>query len=156
MYTKTQFQYKIDDLEFAILSCLLIKPELMGKVVLEDKHFRKTQRMWQFMKSFYKKFKTFDINLMYSICKDKWQIVEYISLLLEFEPTASAFDKYQKQLIELYEEQEKDKWIIEKVYELANELLVRNISTNDFKKEIDKIYYNADEIYRKEKQDERN
>jgi hypothetical protein len=117
--------------------------------MLEDKHFRKTQRMWQFMKSFYKKFKTFDINLMYSVCKDKWQIVEYISLLLEFEPTASAFDKYQKQLIELYEEQEKDKWIIEKVYGLANELLVRNISTGDFKKEVEKIYYNADEIFRK-------
>ena len=103
MYTKTQFQYKIDDLEFAILSCLLIKPELMEKVILEDKHFKRTQRMWQFMKAFYKKFKTFDINLMYSICKDKWQIVEYISLLLELEPTVSAFDKYQKQLIELYE-----------------------------------------------------
>lgn len=149
MYTKTQFQYKIDDLEFSILSCLLIKPELMEKVILEDKHFKRTQRMWQFMKAFYKKFKTFDINLMYSICKDKWQIVEYISLLLEFEPTASAFDKYQKQLIELYEEQEKDKYIIEKVYGLANELLVRNISTSDFKREVDKIYYNADEIFRK-------
>ena len=149
MYTKTQFQYKIDDLEFSILSCLLIKPELMEKVILEDKYFRKTQRMWQFMKSFYKKFKTFDINLMYSVCKDKWQIVEYISLLLEFEPTASAFDKYQKQLIELYEEQEKDKWIIEKIYGLANELLVRNISTGDFKKEVEKIYYQSDEIFRK-------
>jgi hypothetical protein len=122
----------------------------MEKVILEDKHFKRTQRMWQFMKSFYKKFKTFDINLMYSICKDKWQIIEYMSLLLELEPTASAFDKYQKQLIELYEEQEKDKWIIEKVYGLANELLVRNISTNDFKSEINKIYYNADEIFRKD------
>ena len=121
----------------------------MEKVVLKDKHFKRTQRMWQFMKSFYKKFKTFDINLMYSICKEKWQIVEYISLLLELEPTASAFDKYQKQLIELYEEQKKDKWIIEKVYGLANELLVRNISTGDFKKEVEKIYYNADEIFRK-------
>jgi hypothetical protein len=121
----------------------------MEKVILEDKHFKRTQRMWQFMKSFYKKFKTFDINLMYSICKDKWQIVEYISLLLELEPTATAFDKYQKQLIELYKEQEKDKWIIEKIYGLANELLVRNISTNDFKKEVEKIYYNADEIFRR-------
>ena len=149
MYTKTQFQYKIDDLEFSILSSLLIKPELKGNVILEDKHFKRTQRMWQFMKAFYKKFKTFDINLMYSICKDKWQIVEYISLLLEFVPSASAFDKYQKQLIELYKEQEKDKWIIEKVYGLANELLIRNVSTNDFKSELNKIYYQADDIFRK-------
>ena len=149
MYSKSEFQYKIDDLEFAILSCLLLKPELMEKVILEDKYFKRTQRMWQFMKAFYERFKTFDINLMYSVCKDKWQIVEYISMLLDFEPTASAFDKYQKQLIELYEEQEKDKWIIEKVYGLANQLLVRNISTGDFKSEINKIYYNADEIFRK-------
>jgi molecular chaperone DnaK (HSP70) len=31
----------------------------------------------------------------------------------------------------------------------VDELLVRNISTNDFKSEINKIYYNADEIFRK-------
>ena len=149
MYTKTQFQYKIDNLEFSILSCLLIKPELMEKIILEDRHFKKTQRIWQFMKSFYKKFKTFDVNLMYSVCKNKWQLIEYISLLLDFEPTANEFDKYQQQLIELYEEQEKDKYIIEKVYKLANELIVRSISTNDFKKEIDNVYYNANEIYKK-------
>lgn len=149
MYTKTQFQYKIDNLEFSILSCLLIKPELMEKIILEDRHFKKTQRIWQFMKSFYKKFKTFDVNLMYSVCKNKWQLIEYISLLLDFEPTANKFDKYQQQLIELYEEQEKDKYIIEKVYQLANELIVRSISTNDFKKEIDNVYYNANEIYKK-------
>ena len=149
MYTKTQFQYKIDNLEFSILSCLLIKPELMEKIILEDRHFKKTQRIWQFMKSFYKKFKTFDVNLMYSVCKNKWQLIEYISLLLDFEPTANEFDKYQQQLIELYEEQEKDKYIIKKVYQLANELIVRSISTNDFKKEIDNVYYNANEIYKK-------
>lgn len=149
MYTKTEFQYKIDDLEFSILSCLLLKPELMEKVILEDKYFKRTQRLWQFMKAFYKKFKTFDINLMYSVCKDKWKIVEYMSMLLEFKPTATMFDRYQQQLIELYEEQEKDKWIIEKVYQLSNDLLIRNISTNDFKSEINKIYNNADEIFRK-------
>lgn len=147
MYTKTQFQQKIDDLEFAILSCILIQPELMEKVILEDKHFKRTQRMWQFMKAFYKKFKTFDMNLMYSICKDKYQIVDWVSLLLEFEPTASAFDLYQKQLLELYDENEKEKYIIEKVYSLANELLVRNISSEDFKKELSKIYSDADAIY---------
>lgn len=149
MYTKTQFQYKIDDLEFSILSCLLLKPELMEKLKLEDKHFVRTQRMWQFMKSFYKKFKNFDINLMYSVCKDKFQIIEYISLLLDFEPTASSFEQYQEQLIKLYEEKEKDKWIIEKVFGFANELLVRNISTDEFKKQIDAVYHQANEIFKK-------
>lgn len=150
MYTKTEYKYKIDDLEFEILSCLLLKPELMEKVILEDKHFVRTQRMWQFMKTFYKKFGTFDINLMYSVCKDKWQIVEYMSMLLDFEPVINNFELYQKQLLELYEENKKDKYIIEKVYELANSLLVRNISTSDFKNKVNEIYSQADEIFKKE------
>lgn len=150
MYTKTEYKYKIDDLEFEILSCLLLKPELMEKVILEDKHFVRTQRMWQFMKTFYKKFGTFDINLMYSVCKDKWQIVEYMSMLLDFEPVINNFELYQKQLLELYEENKKDKYIIEKVYELANSLLVRNISTSDFKNKVNEIYSQADEIFEKE------
>ena len=40
---------KTNDLEKSILSCLLIKPELMEQLILEDKHFIKNQRMWQFM-----------------------------------------------------------------------------------------------------------
>ena len=148
MYTKTEFQYKIDDLEYEILSCLLLKPELMKKVRLEDKHFKKMQRMWKFMKAFYKKFGSFEPGLMYSVCKDKWQIVNATSLLLEFEPNANRFEEYQNRLIEMYDELEKDKWIIEKVYESANDLLVRNISTNDFKSKVDEIYKNADEIFK--------
>ena len=150
MYSKTEYKYKIDDLEFTILSCLLQKPELMGEVILEDKHFVRTKRMWQFMKAFYKMFGTFDINLMYSVCKDKWQIVEYMSMLLDFEPIISNFGLYQKQLLELYEENKKDKYIIEKVYELANSLLVRNISTSDFRNKVDEIYLQADKIFKKE------
>ena len=141
---------KTSDLEKSILSCLLQKPELMGEVILEDKYFVRTQRMWQFMKAFYKMFGTFDINLMYSVCKDKWQIVEYMSMLLDFEPIISNFGLYQKQLLELYEETKKDKYIIEKVYELANSLLVRNISTSDFRNKVDEIYLQADKIFEKE------
>ena len=141
---------KTSDLEKSILSCLLQKPELMDKVILEDKHFVRTQRMWQFMKAFYKMFGTFDINLMYSVCKDKWQIVNYIIMLLDYEVVTCNFDKYQKQLLELYEENKKDKYIIEKVYELANSLLVRNISTSDFRNKVDEIYLQADKIFEKE------
>ena len=138
------------NLEKSILSCLLQKPELMNQLILEDKHFIRTQRMWRFMKAFYKMFGTFDINLMYSVCKDKWQIVEYMEMLLELDPFIYNFDKYQKQLLELYEESKKDKYIIEKVYELANSLLVRNISTSDFKNKVNEIYLQADEIFKME------
>ena len=145
---------KTNDLEKNILSCLLQKPELMNQLILEDKHFIRTQRMWRFMKAFYKMFGTFDINLMYSVCKDKWQIVEYMEMLLELDPFIYNFDKYQKQLLELYEESKKDKYIIEKVYELANSLLVRNISTSDFRNKVDEIYLQADEIFKKEENNE--
>ena len=67
---------KYNDLELSILSCLLQKPSLMNEVILEDKHFIKHQKIWLFMKAFYNRYKTFDIQLMYSICKDKWQIVQ--------------------------------------------------------------------------------
>ena len=120
----------------------------MEKVILEDKHFVSTQRMWQFMKSFYNKFKTFDVQLMYSVCKDKWQIINYIIMLLNCEVTTYNFDKYQKQLIESYEESKKQKWIIEKIYELATNLYVRNVKFNEFDYKLKKIYEDANEIFK--------
>lgn len=142
---------KTNDLEKSVLSCLLIKPELMEQLILEDKHFVKTQRMWQFMKAFYNKFKTFDIQLMYSVCKDKWQIINYIIMLLDVEITTHNFDKYQRQLIELYGESKKEKWIVDKIYELANNLYVRNIELKDFDHNLKKIYEDADKIFKEGK-----
>lgn len=130
---------KYTDLELNVLSCLLIKPELMEKLRLEDKHFVKQQRLWQFMKSFYSKFKTFDSALMISVCQDKFQIIEYIMWLLELNPTPSNFEKYQERLIEMYEEEQQDKIKIQKIYNLSNELYVRKINLDDFKNELKRI-----------------
>lgn len=127
-------------LELDIMSCLLIKPELMKEVTLQDKHFVKHQRLWQFMKSFYDKFGTFDVQLMYSICKDKWHIVNYIVMLLDREPTSLNFEKYQKRLIEMFEEAKNDKFMIDNIFKLANDLYVRKISVDDFKNKIDEMY----------------
>lgn len=137
---------EINDLEMNIMSCLLIKPELMEQITLEDKHFVKHQRLWQFMKAFYNKFKTFDVQLMYSVCKDKWHIVNYMVMLLDIEVTTHNFKLYQKQLIDLYNERQNDKFIIDCVYKLANDLFVRNISVEEFKKQVDKIYEDSKEI----------
>lgn len=139
---------KYNDLELSILSCLLYKPELMEQIIVEDKHFIKHKKIWLFMKSFYNKFHNFDFALMYSICKDKYRIVEYIKWLLEQEIHISRFNDYQKQLIDLYDELEKEKYIIEKIYSLANDLYVRSIDSNEFKIKLDDIYKNADEIFK--------
>lgn len=131
---------KYDNLELRIMSCLLVKPKLMEQLIVEDKHFVKFQRLWQFMKAFYKKYGDFDIQLMYTVCKDKYKLIQYIEWLSDLEGTSANFKKYEKQLIEMYEENEKDKIIIDKVYEWANELYVRNMSVDRFKEMIDRIY----------------
>lgn len=131
---------KYNDLELSILSCLLQKPTLMNELILEDKHFIKYQRLWQFMKSFYKKFKTFDITLMFSVCKNRYQLMSFMMTLIEAEPLVSLFNTYQKQLIDLHEENKKEKAMINVIYKLANDLYVRNITLDEFKNEINKIY----------------
>ena len=139
----------IGDLELNVLSCLLIKPDLMKKVRLEDKHFKKHQRTWQFMKSFYKKFGNFDVQLMYAVCKNKYHLIEYMIQIIEIEPTYSNFDKYQDMLIKQYEETKKDKYIKEQIYVLANDLYVGNIKVNEFKGKVQEIYDIAKQIYDK-------
>lgn len=131
---------KYDNLELRIMSCLLLKPDLMKELIIEDKHFTKYQRLWKFLKAFYRRYNTFDLTLMVSVCNDKYQILNYIEWLLELEVTTNNFEIYQKQLIDLYNESEKDKLIIEKVFELANRLYVRDITTERFKELVDELY----------------
>lgn len=139
----------VGDLELNILSCILIQPSLMKKVRLEDKHFRKHQRQWQFMKAVYKKFGTLDIQIMYAVCKNKYHLVEYLQEILMIEPTADNFDKYQDLLLEQFEEAKKDNWIKQEIYVLANNLYVGNVKVDEFQDKVKEIYYNAEEIYKK-------
>lgn len=141
---------KYNDLEGSILCCLLINPNLMKEIKLKDEHFVNNQRIWLFMKKFYNKFKTFDITLMCSVCKNQKRLMAYIIDLLDYEPTTNNFELYQQQLINLYNEEEKDKWIIKKVYETTCDLWIRNITTKEFITEIAEIYKNANKIFEEE------
>ena len=130
---------RYDNLEMRIMSCVLCQPDLMKQTFVREKHFVKYKRLWIFLKAFYDKFQTFDCTLMYSVCKDKYQILKYIEFLLEFDCDSKNFDKYQRQLIEQYEENTKNEIIIEKIYEWANELYVRNMSVEKFVKLVNQI-----------------
>lgn len=141
---------KYYDLEENILSCILQKPKLIEKVRLEDKYFIKCKKLWLFMKAVYQKFGDLDINIMYSIIKNKYKFMEYITWLIDVEPNINNFDKYQDQLMELFNENKKDKYIRENIYELANNLLVKNIEVDDFRCRVDKIYDNADILFKEE------
>ena len=140
---------KYDDLELVILSCLLQKPELMEETILEDKHFVRTQRIWKFMKAFYKKFKNFDFSLMTSVASNKHKIMEYIIVLMDIEPNPNLLKVYEKQLIDLWREKEKDKWLIDKIFALSNDLFVRSISVDYFRDKLEELYNQADEIFEK-------
>lgn len=136
-----------NDLEICIMSCLLIQPDLMEKIRFEDKHIQKHQGMWKFMKSFYKKFGSFDINLMHSVCKDKWHVINYIELLACQDGMPCYFEQYQDRLIEKYEESKKDDYIIDKIYDLNMDLIARNVKVSEYKQKINEIYDKADKIY---------
>lgn len=138
------------DLEINILSCIVQNPKLMEEVILDDKYFIKCKKLWLFIKAVYQKFGDLDLNIMYSIIKNKYKFMEYITWLVDVEPNLSNFNKYQQQLIELFNENKKDKYIREKVYELANNLFVKNISIDDFRCRVDKIYDNADVLFKGE------
>lgn len=120
------------DLEINILSCLLQKPKLMKELILEDKHFIKHQRIWQFMKFFYSKFETFDVVLMFNVCKDRFQLIRYLEWLVDVDPLVNNFRRYQEQLIYLYEQNENDKAKVKLIYELANDLYVGKIDLKEY------------------------
>lgn len=138
---------KLADLELCIMSCLLIKPELMKDIEFQDKHITRHKRLWEFMKTFYKKFGNFDIQLMYSICDNKLNFENYILRVSEIEINPNNFYSYQKRLIEEYEETKKEVFITQQVYHLANELYVRSINSKQFKEKIEKIYQIAEKSF---------
>lgn len=141
---------KYYDLEYTIMSCLLQRPELMKEIKLKDKHFVKTKRFWKFMQSFYEKFGNFDVNLMASTTKNNYTIMMYIEQLLDVEPAPSRFNQYQEQLIDLYNEKKKERYIIDRIYKFANDLYVKNITIDEFKQECERTYKLADELYKEE------
>lgn len=139
---------KYNDLELSILSCLLQEPKLMNKIIFKDEHFIKHKKIWLFMKSFYKKFGNFDLTLMVNISKNKYRMSEYILWIVEKEPAPSLFEYYQKQLIEKFNQKKRDEWVIEKIYELSNDLLIGNVELKDYKNKVDDIFKNAKEIFK--------
>lgn len=126
-------------LEQAILSCLLQKPELTEKLILEPKHFTKHKSTYLFMKSFYNKFKNYDFILMSTVCVDKWNLINDITDLLQIVPTTVNFGEYQQQLIALHEGDEIEKNKIKQIVNLAIELKAREITTEEFKRKVENI-----------------
>lgn len=144
------------DVELDIMACLVLEPSLMEKIRVTDEHFTKHKRLWIFMKTFYDKFKTFDISLMYSACKDKYQMVSCIEMLLDRTPTKNNFEKYQDLLIEQHTENRYEKWLILKICELSDNLYLKRINTSEYASKLRNLYIQKSELEEKEKKDGRN
>lgn len=152
IYDKEYF--KNYGLEFYLLSCLIMWPELMPLIYIDDMYFKNHQKLWQFMKAFYFKYKTFNTALMRNVCADKYAISNYIEMIVDcgpiHKPTDFEIDIFQKQLVEDYNQSEKDKWLINKIYELANRLYVKELSIKEFEDKYQELKKVADATFRKE------
>jgi hypothetical protein len=138
--------YNYGELELLILSCIWLDPKILERTKLEEKHFINSKKIFMFMKAFYKKFGYFDNELMCRNANNKYKYNDYFNLISQLEPTSSQYDKYESLLLELYNESKAEKWLREKTFELANDLYVKNITTEQFKEKFDKLYNNAKEI----------
>ena len=134
--------YNYGQLELLILSCMMIKPKLLETTKLEAKHFKHSSKIFILFNSFYKKFGTLDCELMCKMVDNKYKYIDYIKVLSELEPTASNFEKYESLLLELYHEQINERILRSKIFSLANDLYVGNITSKEFKDKIDNIYKN--------------
>lgn len=141
---------RIKDLELNILGCLLINSKLMEEIILEDKYFNKYQKMWTFMKSFYGRFKNYDISLMCKMASSEKLMLHQILFCLDYVPSVNSkmFKQYQEQLKLLYDEEKKERYKIDKIYSLANDLIVRQITVDEFDIKYQEMKDNVVEIFK--------
>lgn len=132
----TEEYYKIEE---CVLSSLILRPELMEGLDLDDKYFVKFRRLWIFMKTFYEKFKCFDIEIMKSVCTNQSSLVRYVSKVMESDARYVRFDLYVTRLKEMFEEDKNEVAKIEVIYKLANQLYNRNLKLKDFVEKINTI-----------------
>ena len=140
--------YNYGKLEQLVLSTILLKPELIEDKRLEDKYFISSKRIWSFMKAFYKKFGNFDFETMCLAASNKYKIMMYITELMELEPVSTRFDEYLNLMIELYNEEKKEKWLRNRVYDLATEFYLKTIDLKTFNDSLNRLYKNSEEIFK--------
>jgi len=101
--------------EEAVLGCLLLKPELFEKVVVDKIHFldTKNQKVFEIMKMQYHDFKTISITgigdnykQFFSNKQSLNDFVTYLSMLMCVDCIPTNFDYYQETLLKNYTDQE--------------------------------------------------
>lgn len=124
-----------EEMERAILNCLITKPELFKEIKLSEKHFKKHRRFYIFIKEYYDTFGKFDISLLKSTCKNPGEALDYIVEIIDTTSITAHFDLYQERMLKMYENFEK----IEEIHKLERRLYIREIDLDEFKNEIKRI-----------------
>lgn len=121
-----------EELERAILNCLIIKPDLFKNIKVCEKHFKKHRRFYVFIKEYYETFGKFDIALLKSTCKNPSEAMDYIAEIIDTTSIVAHFDLYQERLLKYYNNFEK----IEDIHKLEQKLYRREIGLDQFEEEI--------------------
>lgn len=100
---------KVVSLEESILSCLLQKPELMNKLIVDEADFNDYPKQFKFFQNFYERFGCLDLVLMVNKIRpsDRHKIIDVFDKLIDFEPSPSCFRLYQEALLEYNKENHK-------------------------------------------------
>lgn len=138
--------YNYGELELLVLSCIWLEPKLLETTKLEEKHFINNRKIFIFFKSFYKKFGFFDTELMCRKVDDRYKFRDYFKIIANLEPTPRHFKMYESLLLELYNEAVEEKYLREKIYGLATDLYLKNMTSKEFKERIDNLYTHSKEI----------
>ena len=132
------------DLENAIISCIVQKPQLLDELYVSDTVFlnQLNKSMLNFFKKEYGKYKNLDLLIMVNDLPDEKQqnmLIDYYTKMSLIEPSPSNFYEYQDKLVSKYRNLQIKNQIsqfvdnkfdletlIEKINTINNELLVEN------------------------------
>ena len=124
-----------EEIERAILNCLIVEPDLFKNIKVSEKHFKKHRRFYIFIKEYYDTFGKFDISLLKSTCKNPGEALDYIAEIIDTTSIVANFDLYQERMLKMYDNFEK----IEDIHKLEHKLYTRAITLDEFKNEIQSI-----------------
>lgn len=136
------------DLEDSILASLLVCPEYMESLIVEERHFKKFGYILTFFKEFYSQYKNLDLNLMWSVVKGDSQekLLEAIEYLVGVFAMPTHCLDYQKRLLKIYAKDKKEDWLRKKIYLKATSLYLGNSTLEEFNNEVNRLYKKAEEI----------
>ncbi len=99
---------ELSEIEAAVLSCILIKPELMDKLIVGKEYFedKKNQKVYEILKKQYDEYKTISVTgigdnygSLFQNSKELENFITYLTYLLDSNCMPSQFDYYQETLI---------------------------------------------------------